>query len=108
MVEPSHADEHRGAPPEAGLLATGTAAIGLPEAGPEATLGGVLPVAATPERARTRVGVGGFLRSLLTFAVFFAALVVAWEGLKLLAGDPWRVRDWPNPGDLTVYRPPLR
>ena len=48
--------------------------------------------AATGPRARTR--------GVLTFAAFLLLILVAWEGLKFIGGDPWRLGDW-------EWRPPL-
>jgi NitT/TauT family transport system permease protein len=39
-------------------------------------------------------------RSVLTFVVFLAVGLVAWELAKFVAGDPWRLGDW-------EWRPPL-
>jgi NitT/TauT family transport system permease protein len=39
---------------------------------------------------------------VLAFAVFFGLVVLVWEGLKFLGGDPWRLED----GTL-VWKPPL-
>jgi NitT/TauT family transport system permease protein len=52
---------------------------------------------ATPEgvMARSRV------RSLLTFLVFLGIVVLVWEGVKFIGGDPWRYFGW-------EWHPPLR
>ncbi len=42
----------------------------------------------------------GWLRPILTFAVFAAFLFVVWEGLKFVGGDPWRTETW-------IWEPPL-
>ena len=41
-------------------------------------------------------------RRIATFAIFFGAVFVLWEGVKLLGGDPWRVND------QVVWTPPLK
>jgi NitT/TauT family transport system permease protein len=45
-------------------------------------------------------GERGWLRPLLTFAVFAAFLFLTWEGLKFIGGDPWRTETW-------TWEPPL-
>jgi NitT/TauT family transport system permease protein len=40
-------------------------------------------------------------RSLLTFAAFVLAVLVAWELVKFIGGDPWRYFGW-------EWRPPLK
>jgi len=42
----------------------------------------------------------GWLRRLLTFVAFVALVLVVWEGLKFVGGDPWR-------GDGWEWHPPL-
>jgi NitT/TauT family transport system permease protein len=44
----------------------------------------------------------GRWRRYIAFAVFGVGVVVVWEGLKLLGGDPWRVN-----GDV-IWNPPFR
>lgn len=46
-------------------------------------------------RQRSRIGRVGIL------LVFLVALVVVWEGLKFIGGDPWRYFGW-------TWRPPLK
>jgi NitT/TauT family transport system permease protein len=43
----------------------------------------------------------GRARSVLTFVAFVLAVLVAWELLKFIAGDPWRYFGW-------EWRPPLK
>jgi NitT/TauT family transport system permease protein len=43
----------------------------------------------------------GWPRRVATFVVFFALILLVWEGLKFIGGDPWR-------GDGWVWDPPLR
>jgi NitT/TauT family transport system permease protein len=42
----------------------------------------------------------GRLRPLVTFVVFATLLLVVWEGLKFIGGDPWRTETW-------TWQPPL-
>lgn len=42
----------------------------------------------------------GPVRSIVTFALFAALLLVVWEGLKFIGGDPWRTETW-------TWEPPL-
>ena len=49
--------------------------------------------------------VRSLLRGLGIFLLFFALLLVVWEGAKALGGDPWRFKD--ANGVETVYRPPF-
>ncbi|MDQ3689234.1 MAG: ABC transporter permease [Chloroflexota bacterium] len=42
----------------------------------------------------------GWLRRVGTFVAFAAAIFLAWEGVKLIGGDPWRGEGW-------VWQPPL-
>jgi NitT/TauT family transport system permease protein len=43
----------------------------------------------------------GRVRSALTFVAFLVAILVAWELLKFIGGDPWRYFGW-------EWRPPLK
>ena len=62
----------------------------------ELELAEALEAAAPPTRPRA------FLRSIVTFAVFLAAVAVVWELVKFVGGDPWRV------DGQVVWDPPLR
>jgi NitT/TauT family transport system permease protein len=42
----------------------------------------------------------GWARPALTFLAFAALLVLVWEGLKFVGGDPWRTESW-------TWEPPL-
>ena len=42
----------------------------------------------------------GWVRPVVTFAVFALLVVVVWEGLKFIGGDPWRTETW-------TWEPPL-
>ena len=44
-------------------------------------------------------------RGVFVGLLFFAALIVVWEGAKAIGGDPWRFSD--AAGHETVYTPPL-
>jgi NitT/TauT family transport system permease protein len=57
-------------------------------------------------RARRRAGIRTRARGLLVLAAFLVAIVVVWEGVKLLGGDPIRINQG-TPNEF-VYRPPLR
>lgn len=46
------------------------------------------------------------LRGALVALIFLAALLVVWEGAKLLGGDPWRFKN--DAGQETVYQPPFK
>lgn len=52
-------------------------------------------VRTTPAARRGRV------RPIVTFVAFLLLIVVAWEGVKFIGGDPWRYFGW-------EWRPPLR
>ncbi|HEU5326127.1 MAG TPA: ABC transporter permease [Candidatus Limnocylindria bacterium] len=43
----------------------------------------------------------GWLRRALVFGVFLALLLLVWEGLKFIGGDPWRTETW-------TWDPPLK
>jgi len=43
----------------------------------------------------------GWLRRLLVFVAFVLLILVVWEGLKFIGGDPWR-------GDGWEWHPPIR
>lgn len=62
----------------------------------ELELAEALEAAAPPTRPRA------FLRSIVTFAVFLAAVAVVWELVKFVGGDPWRA------DGQVVWDPPLR
>jgi NitT/TauT family transport system permease protein len=62
----------------------------------ELELAEALEAAAPPTRPRA------FLRSVITFAVFLAAVAVVWELVKFVGGDPWRA------DGQVVWNPPLR
>jgi NitT/TauT family transport system permease protein len=61
-------------------------------------------VPATPRRSRLRGGV----RTVRNLVVFFLAVVVLWEGLKAIGGDPWREQNILGTGLSLQFRPPLR
>ncbi len=42
----------------------------------------------------------GWVRRLLVFAIFVGLILVAWEGVKFIGGDPWRTETW-------TWEPPL-
>lgn len=42
----------------------------------------------------------GRARQIVTFVLFLAAIIVVWEGVKFVGGDPWRYFGW-------EWRPPL-
>ena len=42
----------------------------------------------------------GWARPVLTFVAFAVLIVVAWEGVKFIGGDPWRTETW-------TWDPPL-
>ena len=42
----------------------------------------------------------GWVRPVVTFAVFALLVVGVWEGLKFIGGDPWRTEGW-------TWQPPL-
>jgi len=63
----------------------------------EAALASELDAAAPRIRS-----LGGARRRALVLVAFVVGLVVVWEGLKLLAGDPWRI------GQEVVWNPPFR
>ncbi|HEY8167770.1 MAG TPA: ABC transporter permease [Candidatus Limnocylindrales bacterium] len=44
-------------------------------------------------------------RQALTVVLFLVAVLVIWEGVKLLGGDPWRFQD--ASGQEIVYQPPF-
>lgn len=54
----------------------------------------------SPRPATDDAPAHGRARRILTFVAFFLALLVLWEGAKLLGGDPWRYFGM-------VWRPPL-
>ena len=58
-------------------------------------------VAAAPDRPRGRA------RSALTFAGIALLVLVAWEGVKLLGGVPWRAPG-ALPGEPVLWNPPFR
>ena len=58
------------------------------------------PLPATPVRTLPR-----WLRRILAFLFVLALLALAWEGLKWLAGDPWRPES--NPFGIS-HMPPFR
>jgi NitT/TauT family transport system permease protein len=43
----------------------------------------------------------GWLRRAIAFTLFLALILVVWEGLKFIGGDPWRTEGW-------TWDPPLR
>jgi NitT/TauT family transport system permease protein len=52
---------------------------------------------------------GGVRRSVLTFAIVVIAVLVVWEGVKLLGGVPWRVPGaLPGPNNPVIWNPPFR
>jgi len=50
--------------------------------------------------ARAEAAPHGRARQIVTFVLFLAAIVVVWEGVKFVGGDPWRYFGW-------EWRPPL-
>ena len=51
----------------------------------------------------------GVRRSVLTFAIVVIAILVVWEGVKLLGGVPWRVPGaLPGPNNPVIWNPPFR
>ena len=42
----------------------------------------------------------GWVRRVAIFVAFAAFILVAWEGVKFVGGDPWRTETW-------VWEPPL-
>jgi NitT/TauT family transport system permease protein len=59
------------------------------------------PAATRPGRRRRR--------RVLTWLIVAAAVLLAWEGLKLLGGTPWRAPGvLPGPGNPVIWNPPFR
>lgn len=48
------------------------------------------------------------LRSALTFVGFVLTIVAVWEGLKFVAGDPWRYKHLFGSGVDVLWKPPVR
>lgn len=57
---------------------------------------------------RPRPTAGRRFRPVLGFVVIVVALLVAWEGAKWLAGDPWRFDSFLGTGIAIDHRPPFR
>ena len=47
-------------------------------------------------------------RPVVGFSVIVLLLLVAWEGAKWLAGDPWRYASFLGTGIVIDHRPPFR
>jgi NitT/TauT family transport system permease protein len=62
---------------------------------------------AAPSRARSRPSAPVGRRSAVALGLFALGLIVAWEGVKLIGGVPWRTPG-ALPGSPVLWNPPLR